>query len=310
MSKQEHIISHNTDSFQLNTVIMQMKERIIKEGDKPHVTVETQLKILQELSQFGFGQFLIKNQGINGYWTHYMLTHPWFGRKTGLNNSGKPLSDMERFLLDKAPTMLATQQRFGLFLQENQKALFNGATLASIPCGMLGELLYLDFSGINNIRLIGIDYDPAALDDAKILAKQQNLDKFTTLVCRNAWELNIQEEFDLISSNGLNIYEPDDNKVLDLYQQFHTALKKGGKLITSFLTYPPHLSSQCEWMFNKINPEDLLLQRIIFSDILNAKFQCYRSSQQTQKQLELAGFKNIHFLYDEAHLFPTVIAEK
>ncbi|HHL3493404.1 TPA: cyclopropane-fatty-acyl-phospholipid synthase family protein [Legionella pneumophila] len=310
MSKQEQIISHNTDSFQLNTVIKQMKERIIKEGDKSHVTVETQLKILQELSQFGFGQFLIKNQGINGYWTHYMLTHPWFGRKTGLNNSGESLSDLERFLLDKAPTMLATQQRFGLFLQENQKALFNGATLASIPCGMLGELLYLDFSGINNIRLMGIDYDPAALDDAKILAKQQNLDKFTTLVCRNAWELNIQEEFDLISSNGLNIYEPDDNKVLDLYQQFHTALKKGGKLVTSFLTYPPHLSSQCEWMFNKINPEDLLLQRIIFSDILNAKFQCYRSSQQTQKQLELAGFKNIYFLYDEAHLFPTVIAEK
>ncbi|HAZ7573691.1 class I SAM-dependent methyltransferase [Legionella sp. PATHC032] len=310
MSKQEHIISHNTDSFHLCTVIQQMKERIIKEGDKPHVTVETQLNILQELSQFGFGQFLIQNQGINGYWTHYMLTHPWFGRKTGLNNSGEPLSDMERFLLDKAPTILATQQRFGLFLQENQKALVNGATLASIPCGMLGELLYLDFNGINNIRLIGIDYDPSALDDAKVLAKQQKLDKFTTFICRNAWELNIQEEFDLISSNGLNIYEPDDNKVLDLYQQFHTALKKGGKLVTSFLTYPPNLSSQCEWILNKISPEDLLLQRIIFSDILNAKFQCYRSSQQTQKQLELAGFRNIHFLYDEAHLFPTVVAEK
>ncbi|HAT8916635.1 TPA: methyltransferase domain-containing protein [Legionella pneumophila] len=310
MSKQENIISHNTDSSRLNTVMQQMKERIINEGDKPHVTVETQLKILQELSQFGFGQFLIKNQGINGYWTHYMLTHPWFGRKTGLNNSREPLSNMECFLLDKAPTMLATQQRFELFLQENQKALVNGATLASIPCGMLGELLYLDFNGINNIRLMGIDYDQAALEEANALAKERNLDRFITLVCRNAWELNIQEEFDLISSNGLNIYEPDHNKVLDLYQQFHTALKKGGKLVTSFLTPPPHLSSQCEWMLNKINPEDLLLQRIIFSDILNAKFQCYRSSQQTQKQLALAGFKNIHFLYDEAHLFPTVIAEK
>lgn len=60
MSKQENIISHNTDSSLLNTVMQQMKERIINEGDKPHVTVETQLKILQELSQFGFGQFLIK----------------------------------------------------------------------------------------------------------------------------------------------------------------------------------------------------------------------------------------------------------
>lgn len=60
MSKQEHIISHNTDSSRLNTVMQQMKERITNEGDKPHVTVEAQLKILQELSQFGFGQFLIK----------------------------------------------------------------------------------------------------------------------------------------------------------------------------------------------------------------------------------------------------------
>lgn len=310
MSKQENIISHNTGSSHLNAAIQQMKERIIKEGDKSHVTVETQLQILQELSQFEFGQFLIKNQGIDGYWTHYMLTHPWFGRKTGLNNSGKPLSPMECFLLDKAPTMLATQQRFEFFLQENQKAICNGATVASIPCGMLGELLYLDFKDINNIQLIGIDLDPVALSDAKTLANKLNLDNFTKLICGNAWKLNIQDECDLISSNGLNIYEPDDDKILDLYQQFHTALKKGGKLVTSFLTYPPHLSPQCEWTLNKINQEDLLLQRIIFSDILNAKFQCFRSSQQTKEQLELAGFRNIYFLYDKAHIFPTVVAEK
>ncbi|CZJ66370.1 Uncharacterised protein [Legionella pneumophila] len=42
MSKQEHIISHNTDSSHLNTVMQQMKERIINEGDKPHVTVAGQ----------------------------------------------------------------------------------------------------------------------------------------------------------------------------------------------------------------------------------------------------------------------------
>lgn len=310
MPKQENIISHNTGSSHLNTAMQQMKERIIKEGDKPHVTVETQLKILQELCQFEFGQFLIKNQGINGYWTHYMLTHPWFGRKTGLNNSGKPLSPMESFILDKAPTMLATQQRFELFLQENQKTIFNGATVASIPCGMLGELLYLDFKGISNIQLIGIDYDPAALQDAITLAEKLNLTSFTQTLCGNAWELNIQDEFDLISSNGLNIYEPDDDKILDLYQQFHNALKKGGKLVTSFLTYPPHLSPQCEWVLDKINQEDLLLQRIVFSDILNAKFQCFRSSQQTKEQLESTGFRNISFLYDEAHIFPTIVAEK
>ncbi|KGP63357.1 hypothetical protein EP47_10880 [Legionella norrlandica] len=310
MPKQDEIISHNPASSNLDTAMQQIEERIKKEGNKPHTTVETQLRILQELSQFDFGQFLIKNQGINGYWTHYMLTHPWFGRKTGLNNKGEPLSSLERFILDKAPTMLATQQRFEIFLRENQKAVLHGATLACIPCGMLGELLYLDFSDINTILLVGIDYDPATLEDAKALAKKQNLNQFTKFVCGNAWSLNIYEEFDLVSSNGLNIYEPDNDKVTKLYEQFYIALKKGGKLVTSFLTYPPHLSPQCEWKLNKINLEDLSLQKIIFSDVLNAKFQCFRSTQQTKEQLESAGFKNIHFLYDEAHIFPTVVAEK
>ena len=61
---------------------------------------------------------------------------------------------------------------------------------------------------------------------------------------------------------------------------------------------------------DNINQADLLLQRIIFVDIINAKWQCFRSTKQTQQQLASVGFKNIKFIYDQAQMFPTVTAIK
>lgn len=51
--------------------------------------------------------------------------------------------------------------------------------------------------------------------------------------------LDKRETFHLIASNGLNIYEPEDDRVIQLYRGFHDALKPGGVLITSALTPPP-----------------------------------------------------------------------
>jgi len=126
----------------------------------------------------------------------------------------------------------------------------------------------------------------------------------------DAWKMTFKNEFDLISSNGLNIYEPDDERVTQLYQAFYNALKPGGKLVTSFLTPPPTLSNSCEWDMAAINQADLLKQKIIFVDILEAKWQCFRTSTQTQLRLESVGFEQIEFIYDKARLFPTVIAYK
>ncbi len=306
----ERLLSHNQQVTGLHNTLEMIRKRIKDEGDKPYVTVARQLKLLMELSQFEFGRFLLQNRGINGYWTHYMLTYPWNGKKTGKGNRGESLTDLERFLLDNAPIILATQQRFTIFLQENQKAVKNNATLACIPCGMMGELLYLDFNNIDSIRLIGIDYDINTFKDAEILAEKQRLSQFIEFKERDAWQLNIDNKFDLISSNGLNIYESDDKKVNHLYAQFYKALKPGGKLVTSFLTYPPNIDDNSEWQMNKLNKEHLLLQRIIFSDIINAKWQCFRSTEKTKEQLMSVGYRDINILYDDAHMFPTVVATK
>ncbi len=310
MQEQQPLLSHSIAKHFTDKTIHDVRQRILNSTDKNAAVTKQQLNLLNELTQFDLGLFLLQNRGLNGYWTHYVLTHPWLNKKTAGNNQKETLSNLENFLLNRAPTALATQQRFEIFLTEIQKQVKNNATLACIPCGMMGELLYLNFDGIKNIELIGIDYDPGALQDADSLAKKQKLSHFVTLIEQDAWQLEVSEKFDLISSNGLNIYMSDDGEVIKLYKQFYNALKKNGKLITSFLTPPPNVAEQCEWNFKEINQDDLLLQKTIFVDIINAKWHCYRSTQQTEQQLKLAGFKNIHFIYDKACLFPTVIAEK
>lgn len=304
-SSTSSLISHCISTETLDLCVQKITERIMQQGDKPYVSVKYQLDLLQQLREFDFGKFLICHQGINGYWTNYMLTYPWHK-----NEIGHQLSPMERFILERAPIMLATQQRFEIFLQCNQKEVKEKAVLACIPCGMMGELLYLDYKTIHSIQLVGVDYDDNALNDAKLLAEEKKLMPWVTLEQGDAWQLKAQDAFDLISCNGLTIYEPNDLKLMDLYQLFYKTLKSGGKLVTSFLTPPPMLAEHCEWNLSKINEEHLLLQKIIFVDILDAKFQCYRSSLQTKKLLESAGFKQIEFVNDDARLFPTVMAYK
>ncbi len=70
------------------------------------------------------------------------------------------------------------------------------------------------------------------------------------------------------------------------------------------------MTEHCEWNFSAMNQEDLLLQKIIFVDILATKFQCYRSTALTKKQLEAVGFSQIEFIQDKANMFPTVVAYK
>ena len=308
--EQDKLITHATSPEAIDAIVAQARERIKQQGDKPGFTVAEQLELLYQLTQFDFGRYILQNQGVNGYWTHYMVMHPRFGRKTGVNNRGEPFTELESFLLNKMPILLATQQRMDFFLQENQTSVKNGAKLACIPCGMMGELLYLDYSGISDIELIGIDYDADTFNDARMLAEQQGLPPYVTFQQQDAWQLTACAEFDLISSSGLTLYEPDDDRVTALYGEFYQALKPGGKLVTSFVTYPPTQTDQCEWDFSHVNQQDALRQKTLFVDVIQLKCQYCRSSRQTKAQLEAVGFVDITFIYDDAKIFPTVVEYK
>lgn len=294
-----NLISHNFAS-DARSAIDELMQEIDKRGDLPEASVKEQKEIVLQLNEFPFGQFLLANKGVNGFWTDYMLTHPWRIKET----PHLELTELERFVLQESPLMLATQERFLFFLNENQKQVKEGAHLACLPCGKMGELLYLDYSSINNIQLTGFDIDEKAILDAKTLATDKGLIKHTSFQCQNAWSLSEKNVFDLISCNGLNIYEPSDKKVTKLYTLFFDALVPGGHLVTSFITPPD------EWLLDKINVEHAKKEKLIFADILQSKWRSYRSEEKTNQQLLDAGFRDINFIYDEAHIFPTVTAIK
>jgi hypothetical protein len=122
--------------------------------------------------------------------------------------------------------------------------------------------------------------------------------------------MHAEEQFDLLTSNGLNIYEQDDRKVTQLYKTFYTALKPNGVLVTSFLTPSPWLDPTSPWEMNIINQSDLLRQKIIYSYIVQPKWQAYRTETKTIEQLKEAGFRDVQIIYDEYKMFPAVLALK
>ncbi|NET41351.1 class I SAM-dependent methyltransferase [Okeania sp. SIO2B3] len=305
---EQRILSHGNQNETLEETIERVKQRIIQTGDKPHVTVARQLELMNELTGFPLGKFLLQNGGFNGYWIDYVMEHQYQGRVTGVDREGRSLTELEKFLLDKS--LLSTQQRYVNFGKVIQDYVQDGLVFASLPCGIMRDLLKLDFSGVENFRLVGIDIDYESLELAKKLAEEYGLSEKVEFHQEDAWNLPFEDEFTLLRSNGLNVYEPDDEKVTELYRQFFKALIPGGILVTSFITPSPDLDPNSEWDMNQLNLDDLLLTKILFGDILNAKFTAFRSSSTTKLQLQTVGFDEIELIWDNARIYPTVVARK
>jgi SAM-dependent methyltransferase len=303
-----HNISHEQRESSFQAAKLAIFEKIQLRGDLPHVSVNRQLELLEQLAEFDLGQFLIERGGLNGYWTHYIITHP--SHLTNHNYRSDLFSPLEAFILNSAPTCLATQQRFVLFKTQIQQHIHEGCSFASIPSGLMADLLDLDYSSLSTFTLNAIDLDLETLSQAQSYAKDKALVDHCCFSQQDAWKLDINEKFNLIVSNGLAIYEPDDKKVVALYSQFYSALKNDGILITSFLTPPPVPGLKTEWKLDRVNQQDALLQKILFVDILDAKWQVFRSEAIVIAQLKNAGFQDVEIFYDDAHIFPTVVAKK
>jgi len=67
-------------------------------------------KIIEDLNTFELGKFLLKNAGLNVFWTSYILLHPDIGRISRKSSTGQPLEKLEAWLLDSCPIFLATQE--------------------------------------------------------------------------------------------------------------------------------------------------------------------------------------------------------
>ena len=289
-----HTTNYNVED--VRDAVEKLKSKIVQNGDNKEETANKKLDYLNQLAAFDFGQFIIVNRGANGYWTDQILSH-YPGKR-------KLCNEVEAFIFEKSPIALATRDRFNIFQKELQTLLRNNYKLASVPCGLMRDLLTLDYDKINNVSLIGVDIDSESLSLASKFAKRKCPKIATRFLKENAWNLPFSEELDIITSNGLNVYVTDHSKLITLYRKFYKSLKNGGTLIIGAIT-PPQA-----WNLQFIPKEDLLLERILFSDILDLKWMNYRTEKEICSDFKEAGFKNIRLIYDQRKIFPTIIATK
>lgn len=277
--------------------------------DREDAKREELLHLLSDLSTSDFGMSMLYHQGITGYWTHYMVLYPMMKDHPRYAHMG----EFDRWLLERCPVIRATQQRFKHFLQAvkdyHKDFSDNVLTLASLPCGLMDDLLWL--RGLEKeTRLIGLDIDRTALQ----LAEQQAMYHRKRYSCSffqvDAWQLGWHDVFHMVLSNGLIFYEPDDMRVIAFFERAKQALKQGGFLITSNLTPPPSISADCPWVADEVDIADARIQRLLFQYIIKPNFQAYRTSSQMQKLVEKAGLAFVEERQDKANMFPTYIIQK
>ena len=183
-------------------------------------------------------------------------------------------------------------------------------TLASVPCGFMADLLTLDFNGATEINLVGIDLDEKSLAGARRLASDLGRANITTFEHANAWTLERTNTYDILTSNGLNIYATSPDSEMELYRRFHLSLRSNGLLLTSFLTPPPALNDASPWDMSSIDAEALRKQCIIFDDIIGVKWRNYSTADEMKMKLKCVGFGEVEIEFDRARMFPTILARK
>lgn len=300
-------LSHHDSSPDLAPLLVAKNNAIEQRTD---LTLEEKAELqflLRELSNFEMGKFLLQNHGFNGYWTHQMVyEHPKQAKA-----KGKPyfdtLNQLERDFLTSFPTILATQERFTVFQRLLKNSIRPHSRVCSLPCGLMAELLTLDPS-VHESNIVGVDIDAKSLEHAQNLATQNGYKNIKFLE-HDAWVFEDFDKFDVLVSNGLNIYVESLEQEKILYRNFFNLLKPGGMLITSFLTYPA-VFPQSEWDLPKINATALRLQKLVFSDLLGAKWQNYHTSKEMFEIFHEVGLEGIEIHWDRQRIFPTISARR
>lgn len=278
------------------------KTRITQEGDKPGASLSKRLGLFEDLCAFPLGRFLIQNGGLDAYWTDYIIR--------GGDTPAQDLHPLEAFLLFKAPLMLALRERFHISQSVIQNQLMNGMCMASAPCGLMRDLLTLDYSAINKLRLIGVDLDFEAIMHANALADQKGLSTVTEYRQDDTNNVGMTNLCDVLITHNLQGDDKASHPQSAGYQSFYKALKPSGLLVTSFLTPSPSQDANSPWNRDIIPQGDLELSTLIWEDIAKVQWGPYNTIDDLSEQLTAAGFTNIQCIYDSQRMLPIVIAQK
>lgn len=280
------------DNDMLRTV-NEIKDRLINQ-ERLFLPLSDTLALLQDLVETPIGRFLIKNKGLNGFWT------AWVFRDQEPRHSLSPIED---WLLHRSFWSMA-RERYYVFQEMIQSHIKEGMHIASVPCGLMDDLITLQSEFKSSLHFTGIDIDQESIKLAQENAQRHSIAKQCEFFIRDAWQLGFEQAFGLITSNGLNMYVADSDKLTDLYRNFHKALHQDGILITSFI---PSLS---ETQILSLPQDDLKKEMSIFQDIIQVNYLNFCSESEIRSQLHTAGFEILEVRYNQWGMAPVLVAKK
>jgi SAM-dependent methyltransferase len=163
----------------------------------------------------------------------------------------------------------------------------------SVPCGIARDLfdvaenLWTEPALYDQIRFVGIDLDPEALELSRELTRDHSTFE---LRCADALEAgSLPEGVDVLVSLGFGEFLSDD-VLADFYRRCHASLRDGGRLITSAM--------------NRDRVSDYLARE------LAELHTHYRSTEHVTALLESAGFARVRTSRDTVGLQTLAVAEK
>lgn len=255
---------------------------------------------VQSLTEFELGRSVMTLGHLNSSLVDYIC-----------HNEVSPTGhSFETWFLSKSPKIRAARERYHITKNILQQHLKSNITFGVMPCGVISKVAELDYTGVDNVKIVGYDNDIYGLANA-----EEKMQPFVDqgivnlyLLKRNIWLLDEDNQYEVILSNRLSVLEHDSEKVLELFKKIYNALKPGGSFICSFFT-PSPLQAQEESSWINVTREDMLLEHTIFVDIMDFH-PAIRHKSEFEKLLKGAGFEVVNVIFDSQHVYPTVVAKK
>ena len=165
------------------------------------------------------------------------------------------------------------------------------STLAFFPTGIMYNLLRLEESvlSVHEISLIGLDFDEGSFLATKCIPESSQYANNIHFVSADAWHLEaFENQFDVLTSYGLNLYVSEESKLIDLYKEFFKVIKPGGILIIRFLSDVIRHRSEF-----RDHEKSYTLSKVI----VDATYRNFGGEASMRYQLEQAGFEVAKVLY-------------
>lgn len=289
-------LTHCSAEESREITLARVVERLINEG------LDHLIPLAEEMAEGPISLRLMRQCGVDGALHDQIIDAALL--PTGSMKKHYHPSDVR--LLENCTTR-GIVERFHNFQDAMHKLIREGqigsdSYIASIPCGLMREVLTLNFEGTRP-HIVGIDKDPQSLLASKKLAAEMAI-SHVDFYRKDALFLGPIRSVDVLISNGLAVYL-DDHELLELFQQFQGSMSSGGYFITN------HMTPESEWNREHATAEDLKFQHDFLRNIVRGRWlQHLRPISQVVEMLEQAGFDVLDVREGNTGIFPVYITRR